>query len=261
VRDTAAMLDATAGPEPGEAYSAPHYAGTFLAATQAKPDPLKIGVSYEKWGAGKYQPEVLSGLERTVSLLEGLGHRVEEARPDLDGEVAASNLFTIISVNTALTIRQRAAELGCTVDQLEMEDGTRFFMELGNAVSATDYAEAIQVNQRLGRLLGAFHQQYDVLLAPTLSRPPVPVGYISNAQPEEYTDRLFGYMGDTGIYNQTGQPSISLPLYWSEDNLPIGMMFTGAYANDALLLQLASQLEVSAPWSHRQAPLHAGKFK
>jgi Asp-tRNA(Asn)/Glu-tRNA(Gln) amidotransferase A subunit family amidase len=128
------MLDATAGPEPGEAYSAPHYAGTFLAATQAKPDTLKIGVSYEKWGAGKYQPE-------------------------------------------------------------------------------------------------------------------------------EYTDRLFGYKGDTGIYNQTGQPSISLPLYWCEDNLPIGMMFTGAYANDALLLQLASQLEVSAPWSHRQAPLHAGKFK
>jgi Asp-tRNA(Asn)/Glu-tRNA(Gln) amidotransferase A subunit family amidase len=146
------------------------------------------------------------------------------------------------------------------VDQLDMEDGTRFFMELGNAVSATDYAEAIQVNQSLGRLLGEFHQQYDVLLAPTLSSPPVPVGYISEASPEEYTDRLFGYMGDTGLYNQTGQPSISLPLHWSKDNLPMGMMFTAAYGNDALLLQLAAQLEKSAPWSDRRPPLHTGTF-
>jgi amidase/6-aminohexanoate-cyclic-dimer hydrolase len=261
VRDTAAMLDATAGSEPGEAYSAPHYAGTFLGATQATPDALKIAVSYEKWGQGKYQPEALAGLEKTVTLLEGLGHRVEEARPDFDGEAAASHLFTIISVNTALIIRQRAAELGCTVDQLDMEDGTRFFMELGNAVSATDYTEAIQMNQRLGRLLGEFHQQYDVLLAPTLSSPPVPVGYISEAPPEEYTDRLFGYMGDTGLYNQTGQPSISLPLHWSKDKLPMGMMFTAAYGNDALLLQLARQLEESAPWSDRRPPLHAGTFK
>ena len=87
------------------------------------------------------------------------------------------------------------------------------------------------------------------------------MGYISEAPPEEYTDRLFGYMGDTGLYNQTDQPSISLPLHWSKDNLPIGMMFTGAYGNDALLLQLARQLEESAPWSDRRPPLHAGAFK
>jgi len=261
VRDTAAMLDATAGSESGEAYSAPHYAGTFLGAIQAAPGALRIGVSYEKWGQGEYQPEVLTGLKNTVSLLEGLGHLVEEARPDFDGEAAGSTLFTIVSVNTALAVRQRAAELNCTVDQLDMENGTRLYVELGNAVSATDYAKAIQMNQRLGRLLGEFHQQYDVLLAPTLSSPPVSVGHISEAPPEEYADRLFGFMGDTGLYNQTGQPSISLPLHWSKDNLPIGMMFTSAYGNEALLLQLARQLEESAPWSKRRPPLYAGTFK
>jgi amidase len=68
-------------------------------------------------------------------------------------------------------------------------------------------------------------------------------------------------MGDTGLYNQTGQPSISLPLHWSKDKLPMGMMFTAAYGNDALLLQLARQLEESVPWSDRRPPLNAGTFK
>jgi len=258
VRDTAAMLDATAGPEPGEAYAAPHYPGSFLDAVGTPPTGLRIAVSREKWGRGRYQPEVLAGIDRTVALLEGLGHRIEEARPDFDGEALGSALFTIIAVNTALAIRQRAAELGCAVDQLPMEEGTGHFVEMGNAVTGAEYAEAIQMNQRVGRLLGQFHQQYDLLLAPTLSRAPVPVGYIGEAPPAEYADRLFGFMGDTGCFNQTGQPSVSLPLHWSDDGLPVGMMFTAAYGNDALLLQLAGQLEAVAPWWDRRPPLHTG---
>jgi len=256
VRDSAAMLDATAGAETGEAYSAPYYDGSFLDACQKSPGPLKIAVSREKWGRGNYQPDALAGLENTVSLLEGLGHTVEEARPRFDGEAFASAMFTIISANTALAVQQRARELGCSVDELPMEDGTRFFVQLGDAVNAAQYAEAIQMNQRLGRLMGEFHQHYDVMLAPTLSSPPVPVGYIGEAPPEEYADRLFGYMGDTGVYNQTGQPSISLPLHWSPNQLPIGMMFSAAYGNDALLLQLARQLEHAVPWWDRRPPLH-----
>ena len=251
VRDTAAMLDATAGPEPGEAYAAPHYRADFLHAVQTVPGNLRIAVSREKWGQGNYQPEVLAGLDQTVALLESLGHQVEEARPDIDGPGMSSVLFTIVSVNTALAVRQRAAELGCQVDQLDMEDGTRATVELGNSINAADYAEAIQLNQRAGRLLGSFHQQYDLLLAPTLASLPVQIGHIGSASLEEYGDRLFAFMGDTGLYNQTGQPSISLPLHWSEANLPVGMMFTAAYGNDALLLQLAGQLEQSSPWRQR----------
>jgi len=258
VRDTAAMLDATAGSEPGEAYSAPYFSGTFLDAANTVPGSLRIAVSREKWGQGDYQSEALAGLEHTVALLEDLGHRVEEARPDFDEQAAGSALYTVICVSTALTIRQRAAELGCTEEELDMEEGTRLTIAMGNATSATDYAEAIQMNQRIGRLLGQFHQQYDVLLAPTLASLPVPVGYISESPSEEYGDRMFGYMGDTSVYNQTGQPSISLPLYWSNDNLPMGMMFSAAYGNDGLLLQLAGQLENAAPWCDRRPPLWAG---
>ena len=99
------------------------------------------------------------------------------------------------------------------------------------------------------------HQRYDVLLTPTLASPPVPVGFISEAPQEDYVTRLFAFLGDTGIFNQTGQPSMSLPLHWSKDNLPVGMMFTSAYGEDARLLQLAGQLEEAQPWWHRRPPL------
>jgi amidase/6-aminohexanoate-cyclic-dimer hydrolase len=258
VRDTAAMLDASAGSEAGEAYSAPSHGSTFLDAALMEPGTLRIAVSREKWGRGDYCDEAIAGLDQTVTLLEDLGHRVVEARPDFDGEALGSALFTIICVGTALTIRQRAQELGCTVEELDMEDGTRLSVAMGDAITAADYAEAIQMNQAVGRVMGQFHQQYDVMLAPTLSSPPVPIGYISEALPEEYGNRLFNYMGDNGIYNQTGQPSISLPLQWNAEGLPMGMMFSAAYGNDALLLQLAGQLEKATPWWDRRPLLHAG---
>ena len=156
-----------------------------------------------------------------------------------------------------VAVRQRATELGCSIEELDMEQGTRLSVQMGDAINGADYAAAIQMNQQIGRRLGQFHQQYDVLLAPTMASPPVPVGYISEAPPEEYGARLFNYMGDTGVYNQTGQPSISLPLHWSNAGLPMGMMFSAAYGNDALLLQLAGQLENAAPWREKRPPLHA----
>jgi amidase len=257
VRDCAAMLDATHGPEPGDPYSAPAQTGSFLEQSRREPERLRIAVSREKWGPGDYQPEVLAGLEATAVRLQDLGHELEEARPDYDAEETAAALFTIISVNTALAAAQRAEELGCSIDDLDMEFGTRKTLEIGASFSGEAYARAIQLNQRAGRALGRFHQHYDVVLAPTLASEPVAVGYLTQAPADEYTDRLFGFMGDTGLYNQTGQPSISLPLHWSSAGLPVGMMFSAAYGNDGLLLQLATQLEQASPWWERRAPIYA----
>jgi amidase/6-aminohexanoate-cyclic-dimer hydrolase len=252
------MMDATAGPETGEAYSAPAFQGSFLEASGREPGPLRIAVSREKWGAGDFTPEVRVGLDRCVEQLQRLGHEVEEDRPDFDGEEVAAHLFRIVSANTALAARQRATELGCSVDELEMEEGTRFTVEMGNSISGADYVQAVQINQRMGRMMGAFHQKYDIVLAPTLASTPVAVGHIGDAPPGAYAERLYAFMGDTGLYNQTGQPSISLPLHWSDDGLPVGMMFTAAYGSDALLLQLAGQLESAMPWADKRAPLWAG---
>lgn len=258
VRDSAAMLDTTAGNENGEAYSAPAHAGTFLLAASTTPNSLRVAVSREKWGRGRYQRDVLAGLEKTVELLQALGHQVQEARPAFDGEEASRACFTIICVSTALAAMQRAAQLDVDVDRLPMEEGTRLTVEMGRSTSATDYQAAVQFNHRLGHIMGRFHQHYDVTLAPTLASAPVPVGHISEATPQQYGERLFSYMGDTTIYNQTGQPSMSLPLHWNDDGLPIGMMFSAAYGNDALLLQLAGQLEQAAPWRDRRPPVWSG---
>ncbi len=257
VRDTAAMLDVTGGSEVGEAYAAPFRDGIFLAEVNKRPEQLRIGVWEEKVGEGSYSDDARAGLTQTIALLESLGHRVEAVQPPQVMSDAAAQGFTIISANAALAAQQRAAELACTVEELDMEEGTRFAIAMGTAVSATDYIHALQANHAAGRAMGYFHQDYDVLLSPAVSSAPVEVGYISDAPPEEYANRLYAFMADTALFNQTGQPSISLPLYWTEQGLPLGMMFTAAYGDDALLLQLAGQLEEAAPWWDKRPALTA----
>jgi Asp-tRNA(Asn)/Glu-tRNA(Gln) amidotransferase A subunit family amidase len=92
-----------------------------------------------------------------------------------------------------------------------------------------------------------------------MSREPLPVGYLNFDSVEQFIERLNGFMGETALFNQTGQPSISLPLHWTQNQLPMGMMFSAAFGNDALLLQLAGQLEQARPWWDRRPPVHAGR--
>ena len=122
------------------------------------------------------------------------------------------------------------------------------------SMTASDYARATLVNHQVGRALGQFHEKYDLILAPTLSREPVPIGFMA-----ENLDGVVEFMADTALYNQTGQPAISLPLCWSENQLPLGMMLVAAFGNDALLLRIAGQLERSHPWWDKRPPVHAGK--
>ncbi|MEM1110333.1 MAG: amidase [Pseudomonadota bacterium] len=259
VRDSAAILDATTGPEAGDPYAAPHFDGTFLDEVGREPGHLRIAVSPEKWGAGDFHPEVREALDRTVQSLTDLGHHVEEAQPACDWDAVGEALFTIVSTNTALSARLRAEELGCSVAELDMEDTTREMIATAAGVDGATYCRAVLNNQAAGRALGRFYQSYDLILGPTLSSEPVPVGHLTEAaDPDQYMQRLLAFMGDTGLFNQTGLPSISLPLQWSTAGLPIGMMFSAAFGEDALLLRLAGQLEKADPWFDRRAPIYAG---
>ncbi|MEM9254307.1 MAG: amidase [Pseudomonadota bacterium] len=257
VRDSAAMLDATAGSEPGEPYTAPHFAGRFLDESAREPARLRIAFSRSKWGRGDYSAQNLAGLDATLTLLNDLGHELTEASPDFDGEHAGFAMYTVAAINTALKLQQYAQKFDCNERDLPVEAGTRMTAELGKSMSGTDYLAALQTNQALGRLMAEFLVDYDVLLAPTTASPAIPIGHITQAPRDAYSDRLFAFFGDTAIYNQTGQPSVSLPLWQSPEGLPIGMMFSAAYGKDALLLQLATQLERAAPWRDRQPPVHA----
>ena len=257
VRDTAALLDATTGPESGDPYEPPHHEGTFLADVSRNPGSLRIAYSMSKWGRGEFQPEVISGIEETVRLLTDLGHRVEEAEPEFDREAVGRAVGVIIAANTALAVKLRAEQLGREVNDQDIEPGTRMFMNMAEQISSDVYARAVLANHQAGRALGRFHEQYDVILAPTLAREPVPIGFMTQPPEDGELGPIDLFMGDTGLFNQTGQPAISLPLCWSENNLPVGMMFAAAFGNDGLLLSLAGQLEKARPWWDRRPPVHA----
>ncbi len=253
VRDSAAMLDASMGPEPGSPYESPHYEGQFIDEPGRPPGKLKIALCTEKMGEGEFSEDVKIALQETASLMIELGHEVEEATPNINMEDLGMAASIIVSANTALSVSQKEAQLGRPVTDQEIEPITRLLMEMSSSFNAVDYAKASQVNHMTGRVMGHFHKQYDLILAPTLAMPPVPIGFM-DADPSA---ALSQFMGDTALYNQTGQPSISLPLAWNQEGLPIGMMFSAAFGRDDLLLRLAAQLEQARPWHNRRPPVHA----
>jgi amidase len=256
VRDSAAMLDATAGAETGDPYEPPYFNGRFLDEVGKDPGKLRIALCTEKMGQGSFSEEVDSALHQTATLMLDLGHEVEEATPAIDMEALGNATRVIISANTALMVKQREQTLGRAATDQDIEPITRLLMEMSGSFNAEDYATASQLNHMTGRVLGRFHEQYDLILAPTLSLPPVPIGFMD----EDPIEAVGKFMADTALFNQTGQPSISLPLAWSEDGLPLGMMFSAAFGNDALLIRLSAQLEQANPWINRRPPHHAGNI-
>ena len=252
VRDSAAALDATTGEEPGNPYEAPHFAGSFLNEVGIAPGKLRIAICRKKLGNGEFSAEVTAAVDEIGELLQNLGHQVEEAEPEFDREAVGQAGFAIIAANTALAIKLRAEALGREVTNQDIEPSTQAIMAMAGSLSADDYARATLTNHQLGRVMGRFHQKYDLMLAPTLSTEPVPIGFMA-----ENIDGIAQFMADTALFNQTGQPAISLPLCWSASQLPIGIMFVAAFGNDALLMRIAGQLEQARPWWEKRAPVHS----
>jgi len=254
VRDSAAMLDATTGPEPGDPYAPPHFPGKFLDEVGKAPAQLKVAMIPEKIGSGSYSPEIRAALEATAQLMSDLGHHVEEATPEVDGLALQFASGALLGANLALKVTEQLESLGRSLADDDLEPGTRALIEYGKSLNAEACARASQINHVSARIMGRFHEQYDVILCPTLSSLPVPIGQFLDG---DLGEKLGAFMGNTSLFNQTGQPSISLPLAWSEDGLPIGMMLSAAFGDDALLFQLAGQLEEARPWRDRRAPHHA----
>lgn len=254
VRDSAAMLDATTGPEPGDPYAPPYFGGLFLDEVNKPPGKLKVAMIPEKIGSGSYTPEIRAALEDAALLMTDLGHEVTEATPEVDGLALQFASGALLGANLALKVTQQEEDLGRKLQDGDLEPGTAALIEYGRKMNAETAAKASQINQISGRIMGRFHEQYDIVLAPTLCSLPVPIGHFADG---DIGAKLGAYMGNTSLFNQTGQPSISLPLAWSDDGLPIGIMLSAAFGNDALLFRLAGQLEKARPWFDRRAPHHA----
>jgi len=255
VRDSAALMDVSCGLEPGSRYTAPMPpSGSFLAESYLKPGKLRIALVLTEPSGIPIDPECLSAARAAAKLCEALGHHIEETEPVLDTAAIRSGFTAVVATSSAQVIRDRAKERGMAVTAAEVDAGTWWYSEQGEMVSGLSVADANVAFQRAAFAMAALMSHFDVVLSPTLAKPPVNLGELYDPSIDFPTlgKRLRAFSPFTAIENVTGQPAMSVPLYWSADNLPIGVMFTARYGEEAMLFRLASQLEEAQPWGHRR---------
>ena len=251
VRDSAALLDAVAGGEPGDPYRAPPAKGTFLDATQRAPGKLRVAFMRKPIGQVSLDPALVGAIDRTARLLEELGHHVEEASPDYDAATLDAAFWRVMCANTWTNIQLRAA--GRVPGPDDLEPVTRLYAERGRAVTADDYIRSVQTFHRAGRQLGGFFEKYDVLLSTTIARTSLPLGTVRmDGSAEQFEQAVAPMTAFTAVCNATGVPAMSVPLEWTGDGLPIGMHFVGRFGAEEMLYALAAQLEQARPWRDRR---------
>lgn len=257
VRDSAAWLDAVAGPMPGDPYAAPAMAESCLSAAQGRnPGRLRIAFATRTPLGHAIDPEIIAATLATARLLERLGHDVTEAAPDFDAGIMADGFLAIFAANCAATLaritdRPDAPPTG-------IEPLTRAIADLGRALPVTAYINHQQALQREARRIAAFHEAYDIWLTPTLAQLPPALPYfdVTATDPNAWYDQLHGFSPFAWTCNITGQPAMSVPLVQSAAGLPIGLHFAARSGAEPLLFALAGQLEQAQPWwDRRPAPL------
>lgn len=281
VRDSAAMLDATAGPDVGVSYVAPPPARPFLEEVGADPGKLRIAFTSTPFMGKTVAEDCRRGLDATAKLLQGLGHEVVEAAPEIDRQAFVRAYVTTICGDVRADIEEAEDLIGRKPTHRDFEPGTWAYGLIGRQTSASESARGLRFLQGCTRQIGRFFRDYDLLLTPTLAMPPIKIGTLGLKPSETIllsvvnrlnagsvlrvmraadlsARRTFDFMPYTPVFNVTGQPAMSVPLYWNEEGLPVGMHFVGRYGDEATLLRLAGQLEQARPWFERTPPVHAG---
>jgi len=259
VRDTAAALDAAQGPEPGDPYYAPPVARPYLEETRAEPPPLRIAYSTRTVGGRALHPDCVRAVEHAAALCRELGHIVEEATPPGDEAGFTANFMTVWAAGTAMNIDVYAMLNGRQPEGDDLEGLTWGLYERGKQVSAAQYLIAVTSLQIMSRQMAAFFEQWDCWLTPTLGAPPLENGVVPmhDRDIERAWAQVLDYVPFTPIQNATGQPSISLPLWWNDAGLPIGTLFSSRFGDEATLIRLAAQLERAEPWIDRKPAVWA----
>lgn len=257
VRDNALLLDISAGADLGDPYQAPPPARPFVAEVGADPGKLRIALMLKPTSGGAVDPECLSAARAAAKLCAELGHVVEEAQPPIDHDAVNAGMIATLGVGTALAVDGRAQRLGRPPAPDELEPVTWYFYEQGKKTDALTYARAREAFDRAGRAMAEFQRTYDVILSPTLAQPPVELGLLSLSPKDfdAFVVAVTAFGPFTALANICGQPAMSVPLAFSADGLPIGVMFAGRIGAEATLYRLAGQLELARPWFNRRPPL------
>jgi len=259
VRDSALVLDISEGIDDGAPYGVPDKARPFLEECGAHPGTLRIAVSDGAELGHAVDGEVLAALHDTVALLQQLGHQVEWASPRYQSATMLDGVVTLLSLSLAKEIPETAVQTGRSIGPDTVEACHLELMRRGEKVSGRQLSAVLDYKSDLSRLMGRFFRSHDVFLTPTLAEPPIVLGALNSnsADLDAYLERFWRYCPFTPLANVCGLPSMSVPLCWTTSGLPVGMMFSAAYANDGLLFRLAAQLEEARPWQDRHAPVSA----
>lgn len=279
VRDSASLLDAIAGPLAGDPYGIAPPERPFLQEVGQRPGKLRIAFSTQSLMPSQItDPECVKAIQETAKLLERLGHTVEEIPLPYEKTIVTEAFFVNVLSETAAVLRGLSEYLGRPVKRTDVELNTWAQARLAEGFSAADAAFQKRRWNTLNRSMGQLHETYDLFLTPTLPRPPIAMGTFQNKASEErllklvdsfgglkylngsktveaLAERSLGYISFTVITNMTGQPSMSVPLHWSANGLPIGVMFAAKLGDEATLFRLAGQLEQENPWFDKRPDL------
>jgi amidase len=278
VRDCAALLDATCGDYPQQLTKLPPPQRPYLEETQAPAGRLRIGFSFDAGLGRTLHAENRRALETTVTRLAELGHETVEVYLPLSRETFVSQYASLIGADVAATLRLAPTLVGRASRSEDLELATWVLARLGEAQAGAEVVAALQAMQSFSRQWLGWSDAFDVLLTPTVGVPPLPIGayHLSSAKRAalrllvalpgaalmsqrakvlDAFEPVFDAAPYTMVANITGQPSMSLPLHWTDDGLPMGMLFTASRIGDeACLFRLAAQLEQAMPWADRVAP-------
>jgi amidase len=280
VRDSASLLDVAAGPEPGAVHEVAPPVRPYAAEVGVAPGRLRIGFSRRPHLLATPHPDVIVALEETARLCESLGHEVVEADLALDSEQLTMDFFSYVLVETAAEIERGEEFFGRRARPRDLKTSTWLAKMLGRRPKAFAIARAWDRMQDAGAALRSYLGQHDVLLTPTLGMPPFRHGACSargieamlhfivartNFTPalalpgmvKTAARRAFAFIPYPPLANITGHPSMSVPLHWNQEGLPIGTMFTGRFGDEATLFRLAAQLESARPWAQKRPPVSA----
>lgn len=258
VRDSAALLDATSGPDIGDPYFAPARTRPFLEEVGTDPGRLRIAFTTEAPTGVPIHPDCITAVGEAAKLCASLGHEVSEAAPAIDGKRFESCFTTLWSVGCARAMEGNALLTGRKPAPEQFEELTWALAERGRAVRAFEYLLAVGALQIMARQIARFFVEHDVWLTPTVADPPLPLGSF-NPQPGNPLygmQRAAAFVPFTPICNVTGQPAMSVPLFWNAEGLPIGTHFVGRFGEEATLFRLAAQLEAARPWKGRRPKVH-----
>jgi amidase len=264
VRDTAGLLDAVAGPMPGDPYVAPLPARRYAAEVGADPGRLRVGLMAEAPGRmAPVHPECVAAAESTARLLESLGHTVEQAHPAvLDSPDWPRNFLALWTAGAASSLDRWSRRTGQRIGPDDVEAVTWTLAEMGRPLDAVGLLSTLAWLHDASRQMAewwAGPPGFDLLLTPTLTEPPVPLGTFASAvdNPLQGVMRAAAFTPFTPAFNVSGQPAISLPLHQSADGLPLGVQLVATYGREDVLLRVAGQLEEACPWTARRPAISA----